>query len=107
MIGEMGMMPSPKARSWSSSDDADELRESDPGLAIAAAVPVGRLGVTDEVANVVSMCVRPLLAASSCPWLSPMPRLLGASLTTAKVRQDWIHDGPGGAASRRAVLKVR
>ncbi|KAF4510475.1 hypothetical protein G6O67_002356 [Ophiocordyceps sinensis] len=55
MIGETGMIPTPKSRTWTSTDNLDELRATDPGLAIAAGVPEHRLGVPDEVANVVAM----------------------------------------------------
>ncbi len=40
---------------WKSTDHVEELKASDPGLGIAASVPVHRLGVPEEVANVVSM----------------------------------------------------
>ncbi|KAJ0272075.1 hypothetical protein COL940_010644 [Colletotrichum noveboracense] len=36
-------------------DDLEALRATDPGLAIAASVPVHRLGAPEEVANVVTM----------------------------------------------------
>lgn len=76
MIGDTGMIPSPKAmyvrihdtllrklepltllrkRTWQSDDDLQQLRTTDPGLAIAASVPVHRLGTPQEVANIVSM----------------------------------------------------
>ncbi|KAJ6438669.1 calcium permeable channel [Purpureocillium lavendulum] len=53
MIGATGMIPTPKT--WKSTDHVEELKVSDPGLGIAASVPVHRLGVPEEVANVVSM----------------------------------------------------
>ncbi|KAK4086874.1 hypothetical protein PCL_05124 [Purpureocillium lilacinum] len=43
---------------WKSTDHVEELKASDPGLGIAASVPVHRLGVPEEVANVVSMFVK-------------------------------------------------
>ncbi|KAM4056014.1 short chain dehydrogenase [Hirsutella rhossiliensis] len=55
MIGDTGMIPTPKSRTWTSTDDLEELRATDPGLAIAAGVPVQRLGVPEEVAGVVAM----------------------------------------------------
>ncbi|KND93880.1 Acetoacetyl-CoA reductase [Tolypocladium ophioglossoides CBS 100239] len=55
MIGATGMIPTPKARTWKSADNIDELKAADPGLGIAAGVPVHRLGVPEEVASVVSM----------------------------------------------------
>ncbi|PHH75036.1 hypothetical protein CDD82_4624 [Ophiocordyceps australis] len=58
MIGDTGMMPPPKARSWNTTDSLQELRETDPGLAIAASIPVHRLGVPQEVANVVLMLAK-------------------------------------------------
>ncbi len=42
-------------RTWTKGTDIDALKEKDPGLGIAASVPVHRLGVPEEVANVVSM----------------------------------------------------
>ncbi|GJN86082.1 hypothetical protein PLIIFM63780_009659 [Purpureocillium lilacinum] len=53
MIGATGMIPTPNT--WKSTDHVEELKASDPGLGIAASVPVHRLGVPEEVANVVSM----------------------------------------------------
>lgn len=41
--------------SWTSKTNMDELWQSDAGLAIAASVPVHRLGTPEEVANIVSM----------------------------------------------------
>ena len=40
---------------WTSKTDLDELKKSDPGLAIAASIPVHRLGHPQEVLNVVLM----------------------------------------------------
>ncbi|KAF4874429.1 3-oxoacyl-[acyl-carrier-protein] reductase FabG [Colletotrichum siamense] len=40
---------------WDSRDDLEALRATDPGLAIAASVPVHRLGAPEEVANVVTI----------------------------------------------------
>ncbi|KAL9473814.1 hypothetical protein ACSS6W_008194 [Trichoderma asperelloides] len=55
MIGATGMIPTPKQRTWTSQDDMEAMRESDPGLAIASSVPIHRLGLPEEVANVVVM----------------------------------------------------
>ncbi|KAF6844033.1 short chain dehydrogenase [Colletotrichum musicola] len=55
MIGATGMIATPKSRTWDSRDDLEALRATDPGLAIAASVPVHRLGAPEEVANVVTM----------------------------------------------------
>lgn len=44
-----------KNRTWTSKDDMEEMKESDPGLAIASSVPIHRLGIPEEVANVVVM----------------------------------------------------
>ncbi|EON95808.1 putative 3-ketoacyl-acyl carrier protein [Phaeoacremonium minimum UCRPA7] len=55
MIGATGMIPTPKSKTWNSRDDLDELKIKDPGLAIAASIPVHRLGTPEEVANVVVM----------------------------------------------------
>ncbi|KAH0595188.1 hypothetical protein MHUMG1_06937 [Metarhizium humberi] len=53
MIGATGMIPTPKATTWQSNTDPEELRSTDPGLAIASSVPVHRLGAPEEVANIV------------------------------------------------------
>lgn len=42
-------------RTWESNVDKEELRATDPGLAIASSVPVHRLGTPEEVGNIVSM----------------------------------------------------
>lgn len=42
-------------RTWTKGTDIDALKEQDPGLGIAASVPIHRLGVPEEVASVVSM----------------------------------------------------
>ncbi|KAM0449357.1 hypothetical protein ACHAPV_008813 [Trichoderma viride] len=55
MIGATGMIPTPKQRTWTSKDDMEAMKESDPGLAIASSVPIHRLGIPEEVANVVVM----------------------------------------------------
>ncbi|KJZ75557.1 hypothetical protein HIM_05020 [Hirsutella minnesotensis 3608] len=75
MIGATGMIPEPKSRyvpppdclgttdqpvfpssrTWKSNHDLEELRTTDPGLAIAASIPVHRLGYPEEVASVVTM----------------------------------------------------
>jgi 3-oxoacyl-[acyl-carrier protein] reductase len=44
-----------RCRTWTSKDDMEAMKESDPGLAIASSVPVHRLGIPEEVANVVVM----------------------------------------------------
>ncbi|KAM3520623.1 hypothetical protein NHJ13051_006742 [Beauveria bassiana] len=55
MIGATGMIPTPKSRTWTKGTDIDALKEQDPGLGIAASVPVHRLGLPEEVASVVSI----------------------------------------------------
>ncbi|EEU42927.1 uncharacterized protein NECHADRAFT_47806 [Fusarium vanettenii 77-13-4] len=55
LIGSTGMIPTPKSQTWEKNTDLEALREEDPGLAIAASIPVHRLGVPEEVANVVTM----------------------------------------------------
>ncbi|KAL2680368.1 hypothetical protein Neosp_007965 [[Neocosmospora] mangrovei] len=55
LIGSTGMIPTPKSQTWEKNADLEALREEDPGLAIAANIPVHRLGVPEEVANVVTM----------------------------------------------------
>ncbi|EQB54680.1 hypothetical protein CGLO_05457 [Colletotrichum gloeosporioides Cg-14] len=67
MIGATGMIATPKSTqvllllppsapiTWDSRDDLEALRATDPGLAIAASVPVHRLGAPEEVANVVTI----------------------------------------------------
>ncbi|TDZ21577.1 3-oxoacyl-[acyl-carrier-protein] reductase FabG [Colletotrichum orbiculare MAFF 240422] len=55
MIGSTGMIATPKSTTWDSSDDLEALKATDPGLAIAASIPVHRLGGPEEVANVVVM----------------------------------------------------
>ncbi|KAL7919234.1 hypothetical protein ACQKWADRAFT_301809, partial [Trichoderma austrokoningii] len=55
MIGDTGMIPAPKQKTWTSTDDMEAMKEADPGLAIASSVPIHRLGVPEEVANVVVM----------------------------------------------------
>jgi 3-oxoacyl-[acyl-carrier protein] reductase len=55
MIGDTGMIPTPKASTWTSQTDLEALKETDPGLAIAASIPVHRLGAPEEVANVAIM----------------------------------------------------
>jgi NAD(P)-dependent dehydrogenase (short-subunit alcohol dehydrogenase family) len=42
-------------RTWTRKTDLEELKETDPGLAIAASVPVRRLGHPQEVANIAVM----------------------------------------------------
>ncbi|KAJ4266064.1 hypothetical protein NW762_004037 [Fusarium torreyae] len=58
MIGFTDMIPTPKSTTWTSSTDLEELKASDPGLAIAASVPVHRLGHPTEVANVAVMMAK-------------------------------------------------
>lgn len=58
MIGETGMIPTPQGTSWKKYDDLDALKATDPGLAIAASLPVCRLGSPQEVANVLLMFVK-------------------------------------------------
>ncbi|KAH7247743.1 hypothetical protein B0J15DRAFT_498645 [Fusarium solani] len=58
LIGSTGMIPTPKAQTWEKNADLEALREEDPGLAIAASIPVHRLGVPEEVANVVTMMAK-------------------------------------------------
>ncbi|KAL2671318.1 hypothetical protein Neosp_013900 [[Neocosmospora] mangrovei] len=55
MIGATDMIPTPKSTTWTSDTNLDALKASDPGLAIAASIPVHRLGQPDEVANVAVM----------------------------------------------------
>lgn len=55
MIQATGMIPTPKSQTWQHGADMDKLWETDPGLAITASVPVHRLGVPQEVANIVVM----------------------------------------------------
>ncbi|EPE05876.1 3-ketoacyl-acyl carrier protein [Ophiostoma piceae UAMH 11346] len=58
MIGETGMIPTPQGETWKKTDDLDALKATDPGLAIAAGIPVHRLGSPQEVANVLLMFVK-------------------------------------------------
>ncbi|RTE84508.1 hypothetical protein BHE90_000951 [Fusarium euwallaceae] len=58
LIGSTGMIPTPKSQTWEKNADLEALREEDPGLAIAASIPVHRLGVPEEVANVVTMMAK-------------------------------------------------
>ncbi|KAI8663111.1 hypothetical protein NCS56_01116700 [Fusarium sp. Ph1] len=58
LIGSTGMIPTPKSQAWEKNADLEALREEDPGLAIAASIPVHRLGVPEEVANVVTMMAK-------------------------------------------------
>ncbi|KAL1893008.1 hypothetical protein Sste5346_006688 [Sporothrix stenoceras] len=58
MIGETGMIPTPKAETWERTTDLEALKATDPGLAIAAGVPVHRLGAPEEVANALMMFVK-------------------------------------------------
>ncbi|KAJ4015314.1 hypothetical protein NW766_005649 [Fusarium irregulare] len=45
-------------RTWTNKTDLEELKETDPGLAIAASIPVRRLGHPQEVANVAVMMAK-------------------------------------------------
>ncbi|UPL03537.1 hypothetical protein LCI18_014471 [Fusarium solani-melongenae] len=58
MIGSTGMIPTPKSETWTQGCDIEDLKVTDPGLAIAASVPVHRLGSPDEVCSVITMLVR-------------------------------------------------
>ncbi|CAK7243257.1 MAG: hypothetical protein STHCBS139747_004773 [Sporothrix thermara] len=58
MIGETGMIPEAKGTSWTRTTDLVALKETDPGLAIAAGIPVHRLGSPTEVANALVMFVK-------------------------------------------------
>ncbi|CAK7201509.1 hypothetical protein SEUCBS139899_004215 [Sporothrix eucalyptigena] len=58
MIGETGMIPEAMGTTWTRTTDLVELKETDPGLAIAAGIPVHRLGSPTEVANVLIMFVK-------------------------------------------------
>ncbi|SPO03599.1 related to 3-oxoacyl-[acyl-carrier-protein] reductase [Cephalotrichum gorgonifer] len=58
MIGDTGLIAAPKSQTWSSETDLESLKETDLGLAIATTVPVLRLGLPEEVSNVVSMLVK-------------------------------------------------
>ncbi|ENH63591.1 hypothetical protein FOC1_g10000008, partial [Fusarium oxysporum f. sp. cubense race 1] len=55
MIGFTDMIPTPKETTWTRKTDLEELKETDPGLAIAASLPVRRLGHPQEVANIAVM----------------------------------------------------
>ncbi|KAM0197809.1 hypothetical protein ACHAPA_003207 [Fusarium lateritium] len=58
MIGFTDMIPTPKSTSWTNKTDLEELKATDPGLAIAASVPVHRLGHPSEVANIAVMMAK-------------------------------------------------
>ncbi|KAF5672590.1 3-oxoacyl-reductase [Fusarium heterosporum] len=58
MIGFTDMIPTPKSTSWTNKTDLEELKATDPGLAIAASVPVRRLGHPTEVANIAVMMAK-------------------------------------------------
>ncbi|KAM0438691.1 hypothetical protein ACHAPT_001447 [Fusarium lateritium] len=58
MIGATDMIPTPKSTTWTSDTNLEALKASDPGLAIAASIPVHRLGQPDEVANVAVMMAK-------------------------------------------------
>lgn len=74
MIGSTGMIPAPKQtsvynqviwelivdiqiRTWNEDCNLQSMMATDPGLAIAGSIPVHRLGLPNEVSNVVSMFV--------------------------------------------------
>ncbi|KAM5341942.1 hypothetical protein ACJ41O_014973 [Fusarium nematophilum] len=56
MIGATDMIPTPKT--WTSDTNLEALKATDPGLAIAASIPVHRLGQPNEVANVAVMMAK-------------------------------------------------
>ncbi|KAF4458383.1 hypothetical protein FALBO_14881 [Fusarium albosuccineum] len=58
MIGATDMIPTPKSTTWTSDTNLEALKVSDPGLAIAASIPVHRLGQPYEVANVAVMMAK-------------------------------------------------
>ncbi|KAM5360198.1 hypothetical protein ACJZ2D_013908 [Fusarium nematophilum] len=58
LIGSTGMIPTPKSQTWDSNVNLEILREQDPGLAIAASIPVHRLGEPEEVSNIVVMMAK-------------------------------------------------
>ncbi|RSM13229.1 hypothetical protein CDV31_005933 [Fusarium ambrosium] len=58
MIGATDMIPTPKSTTWTSDTNLEALKATDPGLAIAASIPVHRLGQPDEVANVAVMMAK-------------------------------------------------
>ncbi|KAF5013555.1 hypothetical protein FDECE_454 [Fusarium decemcellulare] len=58
LIGSTGMIPTPKSQTWQSNADMEVMREQDPGLAIAASIPVHRLGEPEEVSNIVVMMAK-------------------------------------------------
>ncbi|RBR05797.1 hypothetical protein FVER53590_03065 [Fusarium verticillioides] len=58
MIGSTGMIPPPISETWNKGCDLDELKKTDPGLAIAASIPVHRLGSPNEVCEAIIMLAR-------------------------------------------------
>ncbi|PKS05485.1 hypothetical protein jhhlp_008863 [Lomentospora prolificans] len=58
MIGSTGMIPTPQSQTWASNASLEALKATDPGLAIAASVPVHRLGGPEEVSNIVTMLAK-------------------------------------------------
>ncbi|RSL58782.1 hypothetical protein CEP53_006048 [Fusarium sp. AF-6] len=58
MIGATDMIPTPKSTTWTSDTNLEALKATDPGLAIAASIPVHRLGQPDEVANIAVMMAK-------------------------------------------------
>ncbi|KAF5719993.1 3-oxoacyl-reductase [Fusarium globosum] len=58
MIGSTGMIPPPISETWNKGCDLEELKKTDPGLAIAASIPVHRLGSPNEVCEAIIMLAR-------------------------------------------------
>ncbi|KAF5540366.1 hypothetical protein FNAPI_10529 [Fusarium napiforme] len=58
MIGSTGMIPPPISETWDKGCDLEELKKTDPGLAIAASIPVHRLGSPNEVCEAIIMLAR-------------------------------------------------
>uniref|UniRef100_A0A0D2XM92 Uncharacterized protein n=1 Tax=Fusarium oxysporum (strain Fo5176) TaxID=660025 RepID=A0A0D2XM92_FUSOF len=53
MIGSTGMIPPPISETWDKGCNLEELKKTDPGLAIAASIPVHRLGSPNEVCEAI------------------------------------------------------
>ncbi|KAH7232875.1 hypothetical protein BKA59DRAFT_504057 [Fusarium tricinctum] len=70
MIGSTGMIPPPISKSWGKGCDFEELKNTDPGLAIAASIPVHRLGSPIEVCNAI------IIEASGVPGDPPCRRCI-------------------------------
>ncbi|KAF5691668.1 3-oxoacyl-reductase [Fusarium denticulatum] len=58
MIGSTGMIPPPISETWDKGCDLEELKKTDPGLAIAASIPIHRLGSPNEVCEAIIMLAR-------------------------------------------------